>query len=62
MRSRLHCVSPMIPSSVMPSPKWAKAAPQAERGNPLARANAVASGTLSRPVRSTISVKAPAIT
>ena len=35
-----------MPSSVTPSPKCANAVPQAERGKPRARANAVASGTL----------------
>src|SRR5262245_36548682 len=45
----------------MPSPRWANAVPQVERGRPRARANAVLSGTLSTAVRSTRSVSAPAI-
>ena len=46
----------------MPSPIWANAVPQAERGSPRARANAVDSGTFSKAVRSTRSVSAPTIT
>ena len=46
----------------MPSPRWASAEPQVERGRPRARANAVLTGTLSSPVRSMRSVTAPAMT
>ena len=46
----------------MPAPKCATAVPQAERGSPRARANAMANGTRNRPTRSIGSISAPIIT
>ena len=46
----------------MPRPRWANAVPQAERGRPAARRATLISGARSNPVRSTMSVTAPAMT
>src|SRR2546429_5054552 len=60
--SLFHLVSQTMPISATPTPACANTVPQVERGNPRARRIAVAEGRRNRPVRSTRSLNAPAMT
>jgi len=62
MYSLFHVVSQTIPIKATPTPAWANAEPQAERGNPRARRTEIATGMRNRPVRSARSQSAPAMT